>query len=121
MQKLFYVSEIENKPVSDIEIGYIIGELLKGNSPQVDDEKLNLAKIFKYKIPEFAQVFYNEDLSFNYNNICYVDTANILEIGESYITLYSFDDTESLYQAKDSVRSLLLGMMLYKNIIKIYR
>lgn len=117
-KKLFYVSEIENKPVSDIEIGYIIGELLKGNSPQVDDEKLNLAKIFKYKIPEQIQVFYNEDLSFDYNNICYVDVANIVEMWDNFIILYVFDDTEKLYQAKDSVRSLLLGMMLYKKYNK---
>jgi hypothetical protein len=116
-KKLFYVSEIENKPASDTETGYIIGELLKGNSPQVNDEKLNLAKIFKYKIPEFAQVNYNEDLFFDYNNICYTDVANIVEINNN-ITLYSFDDTEKLYQAKDSVRSLLLGMMLYKKYNK---
>lgn len=116
-KKLFYVTEIENKPASDIETGYIIGELLKGNSPQVDDEKLNIAKIFKYKMPEFAQVSFNEDLFFDYNNICYLDTANIIEITDSII-LYSFDDTENLYQAKDSVRSLLLGMMLYKKYNK---
>ncbi|NNG66435.1 hypothetical protein [Caldanaerobacter subterraneus] len=120
-KKQFFLSEIKKEANNrrEIETGYIIGELLKGNSlHEIEIEKLEAAKIFKYKKPENAEVIFNKELSFEYNNINYKDTANIVEIEDNLITFYFFEDKDILYKAQDSVRALLIGMILYKEYQK---
>ncbi|MEQ6359537.1 hypothetical protein V7D15_07470 [Thermoanaerobacter thermohydrosulfuricus] len=118
-KKQFFLSEIKKEANDrETETGYIIGELLKGNTLQIDTEKIETAKIFKYKKPENAKVIFNEELSFEYNNIKYTDIANIVEIEDNLVTFYIFEDKDRLYKAQDSVRGLLIGMMLYKEYQK---
>lgn len=119
-KKQFFLSEIKKESNNrETETGYIIGEFLKGNDIQIDTEKIENVKIFKYKKPENAEeVIFNKELNYKYNNISYKEIANIVEIENDLITFYIFEDKDKLYKAQDTVRGLLIGMMLYREYQK---